>query len=79
MNIEKYLVGCADVCGLIHQMCRLKAKAGKLWNRAQNFSKQKKVSVLNLFLSNTSVLIIINRFTLVFNGFNCKPYLKSKQ
>ena len=60
-------------------MCRLKAKAGKVWNRAQNFSKQKKVSVLNLFLSNTSVLIIINCFTLVFNGFNCKPYLKSKQ
>ena len=29
-----YLVDCADVCGLIHQMCRLKAKAGKLWNRA---------------------------------------------
>ena len=36
-------------------MCRLKAKAGKLWNRAQNFNKQKKVSVLNL-LFNTSVL-----------------------
>ena len=60
-------------------MCRLKAKAEKLWNRAQNFSKQKNVSVLNLFLSNTIVLIIINCFTLVFNGFNCKPYLKSKQ
>ena len=43
------------------------------------FNKQKKVSVLNLFLSNTSVLIFINCFTLVFNGFNCKPYLKSKQ
>ena len=36
-------------------MCRLKAKAGKLWNRAQNFNKQKKVSVVNLFF-NTSVL-----------------------
>ena len=36
-------------------MCRLKAKAEKLWNRAQNFSKEKKVSVLNLFF-NTSVL-----------------------
>ena len=36
-------------------MCRLKAKAEKLWNRAQKFSKQKKVSVLNLFF-NTSVL-----------------------
>ena len=36
-------------------MCRLKANVGKLWNRAQNFSKQKKVSVLNHF-SNTSVL-----------------------
>ena len=44
-----------------------------------NFNKLKKVSVLNLFLSNTSVLIIINCFTLVFNGFNCKPYLKNKQ
>ena len=59
-------------------MCRLKAKAEKLWNRTQIFNKQKKVSVLNLFLSNTSVLIIVNCFTLVFNGFNCKPYLKSK-
>ena len=39
----------------------------------------KKLCVLNLFLSNTSVLIIINCFTLVFNGFNCKPYLKSKK
>ena len=36
-------------------MCRLKAKAEKLWNRTQNFSEQKKVSVLNLFF-NTSVL-----------------------
>ena len=35
MNIELYLVGCADVYGLIHKMCRLKAKAEKLWNRAQ--------------------------------------------
>ena len=44
------------------------------------FNKQKNVSALNLFLSNTSVLIIINCFTLlVFNDFNCKPYLKSKQ
>ena len=60
-------------------MCRLKAKAGKIVESCSNFNKQKKVSVLNLFLSNTSVLIIINCFTLVFNGFNCKPYLKSKQ
>ena len=43
------------------------------------FNRQKNVSVLNLFLSNTSVLIIINCFAQVFNGFNCKPYLKSKQ
>ena len=55
-------------------MCRLKVKAGKLWNRAQSSISRKKVSVLNLFLSNTSVLIIIKCFTLVFNGFNCKPY-----
>ena len=59
-------------------MCKQKAKMGKLWNRAQ-ILVSRKVSVLNLFLSNTSVLIIINCFTLVFNGFNCKPYLKSKQ
>ena len=59
-------------------MCRLKAKAGKIVESCSKFNKQKKVSVLNLFLSNTSVLIIINCFTLVFNGFNCKPYLKSK-
>ena len=25
------------------------------------------------------VYYIINCFTLVFNGFDCKPYLKSKQ
>ena len=25
------------------------------------------------------VYYIINYFTLVFNGFDCKPYLKSKQ
>ena len=43
------------------------------------FRGNKEVSVLNLFLSNTSVLININGFTLLFNGFNCKPYLKSKQ
>ena len=60
-------------------MYRLKANAENLWNRAQNFSKEKKVSVINVFLSNTSVLIIINCFTLVFNDFNYKPYLKSKQ
>ena len=60
-------------------MCRLKAKAGKIVESCSNFNKQKNVNVLNLFLSNTSVLIIINCFTLVFNGFNCKPYLKSKQ
>ena len=35
--------------------CRLKAKAGKLWSRAQ-ILVNKKVSVLNLF-SNTSVLL----------------------
>ena len=37
----------------------------------------KKVSVLNLFFKYW--FIIINCFTLVFNGFDCKPYLKSKQ
>ena len=60
-------------------MCKLKSKGGKIVESCSKFNKQKKVSVLNLFLSNTSVLIIINCFTLVFNGFNCKPYLKSKQ
>ena len=47
-------------------MCRLKAKAGKLWSRAQVLVN-KKVSVLNLFLI-TSVLFI-NLFTLVCYGF----------
>ena len=51
-------------------MCRLKAKAGKIVESCSKINKQKKVSVLNLFLSNTSVLIIINCFTLVFNGFD---------
>ena len=36
-------------------MCRLKGKAGKLWNRAQSLISIKKVSVLNLFF-NISVL-----------------------
>ena len=39
-------------------MCRLKVKAEKLLNRAQNFNKQKKVSVLNPFFLNTSVLLL---------------------
>ena len=45
MNIELYLVGCADVYGLIHQMCRLKAKAGivescsSLVSRKSEYSK----------------------------------------
>ena len=30
VNSEYYLVGCVDVCGLIHQMCRLKTKARKV-------------------------------------------------
>ena len=36
----------------------------------------KEVSVLNH--SQILVYYIINCFTLVFNGFGCKPYLKSK-
>ena len=39
-------------------MCNLKAKAEKLWNRAQNFNKQKNVSFLNPFFLNTSVLLL---------------------
>ena len=30
VNSELYWIGCADVCGLIHQMCRLKEKARKV-------------------------------------------------
>ena len=33
----------------MHQMCRLKAKAGKIVESYSNFNKQKKVSVLNPF------------------------------
>ena len=38
--------------------------------------ENKEVSVLNHF--QILVYYIINCFTLVFNGFSCKPYLKSK-
>ena len=38
--------------------------------------RNKEVSVLNHF--QILVYYIINFFTLVFNGFGCKPYLKSK-
>ena len=38
----------------------------------------REVSVLNLFFQ-ILVYYIINCFTLVFNGFDGKPYLKSKQ
>ena len=58
-------------------MCKLKAKAGKLWNRDKNFNKQKKVSVPTLFFK-YKCNIIINCFTLVFNGFDGKQCLKSK-
>ena len=55
-------------------MCRLKARAGKLWSRAQVLVN-KKVSVLNLFFKYQC--IVINCFTLVFNDFDCKPYFKA--
>ena len=45
-------------------MCRLKAKAGKLWNRAQNFNKQKKVSVLNLFFQ----ILVYYYYKLFYTG-----------
>ena len=53
-------------------MCRLKAKAGKLWSRAQVLVN-KKVSVLNLFFKYQC--IIINCFTLVFNGFELSKHI----
>ena len=59
-------------------MCRLKAKAGKLWSHAQVLVN-KKVSVLNSIL-NTSVLFI-NRFIVVCYGFDFKVlnHISSKQ
>ena len=59
-------------------MCRLKAKAGKLWNRAQNFSKQKKVSVLNSFSKYYCIIIIINCFKLVFHSFDLQTIFKKQ-
>ena len=38
----------------------------------------KEVNVLNLFFL-TVVYYIINFFTLLFNGFDCKPFFRSKQ
>ena len=53
-----------------------KAKEVKLWSRAQVLVN-KKVSVLNLFFK--YYCIIINCFTLVFIGFDCKPYFKASK
>ena len=51
-------------------MCRLKAKAGKLWNRAQILVSRKGECSKPIF--HILVYYIINCFTLIFNGFDCK-------
>ena len=59
-------------------MRRLKAKAEKLWNRAQILVSRKgecsKLSFLKYYC-----ISIINCFTLVFHGFDFKPFSRSKQ
>ena len=35
------LIGCADVCGLIHRMCTLKAKAGKVGESCSSLVSRK--------------------------------------
>ena len=70
------LFGCADVCGLIHRMCRVIAKAGEIV-KSCSIAVTGKVSVLNSIL-NTSVLFI-NRFTLVCYGFKLLNHISSKQ
>ena len=50
-----------------------KSGGGRNFGVVLNYCKRK-VSVLNLFFK--YYCIIINCFTLVFNGFDGKPYLK---
>ena len=49
---------------------------GKLWSRAQVFGKQKGECSKPIF---KYYCIIMNCFTLVFNGFHCKPYFKASK
>ena len=60
------LLGCANVCGLIHRICRVIAEEGEIV-KSCSIVVTGKVSVLNLFLI-TSILFI-NFFTLVCYGF----------
>ena len=41
VNSEYYLVVCADVCGLIHQICRIKVKAGKVVEQCSSLVSRK--------------------------------------
>ena len=69
------LLGCADMCCLIHRMCRVIAEAGEIV-KSCSIVVTGKVSVLNLFL-NTSVLFI-NRFTLVCYDFKLLNHISNK-
>ena len=71
------LLGCADVCGLIHRMCRVIAEAGEIV-KSCSIVVTGKVSVLNSIFLNTSVLFV-NRFKLVYYGFKLLNHISSKQ
>ena len=43
------LLGCTDVCGLIHRMCRVIAEVGEIM-KSCSIVVTGKVSILNLFL-----------------------------
>ena len=72
------LLGCTDVCGIIHRMCRVIAEAEEIVKSCSIFITEK-VSVLNsIFFLNNSVLFI-NRFTLICYGFKVLNYISNKQ
>ena len=71
------LLGCANVCGLIHRMCRVIAEVGEI---VKSFSIVVigKVSVINSIFLNISVLFV-NFFTLVCYGFKLLNHISRKQ
>ena len=71
------LLGCTDVCGIIHRMCRVIAEAEEIV-KSCSISITEKVSVLNSIFLNTSVLFI-NHFILICYGFKVLNYISSKQ
>ena len=72
------LLGCVDVCGLIHRMCRVKVEAGEILKSCSIIVNWKGECSKLIFFSITSV-VFINRFTLVCYGFKVLNHNSSKQ